>query len=436
MNWRPSGELEALLNALADEMLSESDDARLADFLRGDAAARAHYRKWMALHSALTWDYAAAIPLAPETRNSNFKIRNSNFLAVAAALALLVAAGALLFHGGAGNSRDIVEVEEVSGSLSWTGPDGNVRLGLARGARLAAGNFQSDDETSTAVLKFSDGTRLTLGGGVDVLVADDGQKRVQLKSGTLGADVRPQPKTRPLLIRTPTASIEVLGTVFSVTAAPEGTTMSVQEGRVRFERLADGEKIDVAANHDVAATLDSGVPLVAKRSVMPPALWRADFSQPPPAGSRGEWVSASPDEPARVKAVPLAVGARNKARMIQYGISVRDNTQPNGVFVSVQAESLLHLRYRMAKPGSLLLFCITQRPGGAFGGNFELSLPPDAGTRSAEGWRTLEVPLSAMRPLQPERALQPAGNGISHFSVRTFRRDAGLEVAGMSIAPQ
>jgi hypothetical protein len=40
-----------------------------------------------------------------------------------------------------------------------------------------------------------------------------------------------------------------------------------------------------------------------------------------------------------------------------------------------------------------------------------------------------------MRPLQPKRALHPAGNGISHFSVKTHSESSALQVAELIIEP-
>jgi len=53
-------DLEALFNRLADGLSSEEDERRLAELLRSDPGARRAYREFMALHSALHWDYAAA----------------------------------------------------------------------------------------------------------------------------------------------------------------------------------------------------------------------------------------------------------------------------------------------------------------------------------------------------------------------------------------
>jgi ferric-dicitrate binding protein FerR (iron transport regulator) len=53
-------DLEALFNRLADGLTSEEDERRLAELLRSNPEVRRAYREFMALHSALHWDYAAA----------------------------------------------------------------------------------------------------------------------------------------------------------------------------------------------------------------------------------------------------------------------------------------------------------------------------------------------------------------------------------------
>lgn len=61
-----NNELEALFNRLADGLASAEDERRLGEVLRADSSARRAYREFMALHSALHWDYvAAATPELP-----------------------------------------------------------------------------------------------------------------------------------------------------------------------------------------------------------------------------------------------------------------------------------------------------------------------------------------------------------------------------------
>ncbi len=57
-------ELEAVFNRLVDGIASEADEQQLGELLRASPEARRAYREFMSLHSALHWDYVAA--LAPE----------------------------------------------------------------------------------------------------------------------------------------------------------------------------------------------------------------------------------------------------------------------------------------------------------------------------------------------------------------------------------
>jgi ferric-dicitrate binding protein FerR (iron transport regulator) len=57
-------DLESLFNRLVDGIASEADGQQLGELLRSDPQARRAYREFMSLHSALHWDFAAA--LSPE----------------------------------------------------------------------------------------------------------------------------------------------------------------------------------------------------------------------------------------------------------------------------------------------------------------------------------------------------------------------------------
>ena len=52
--------LQRLLNGLVDGVLAEEEESQLADILRTDASARRRYRRFLALHADMHWDYATA----------------------------------------------------------------------------------------------------------------------------------------------------------------------------------------------------------------------------------------------------------------------------------------------------------------------------------------------------------------------------------------
>lgn len=441
-----------LLDGWLDGSIDDAELPQLQTLLRDSAEARRMLRSLCAVEAKLT-ECAAANVAMPDLKRASLpriegRVRGGLIsdwfaespprgvaVALALALALLGLSATFEWRGEDRGARIIAEVEDVVGTLNWTGLAADSREPLERGARLQAGNLQLEGEGAIAQMRFIDGTRLTLSGGAEVMVSDEGQKQVRLKAGALRADVRPQPAGYPMQVRTPTARVEVMGTVFSMSTGADLTTLRVEKGAVLFRRLADDTEVAVPAEHDVMASLDVVQPLVAHPGRMPPKVWRADLTRQPTPGSKGNWVPGNKGETAHLEAVPLVVGRNQKGRpLVQHGIGFRDQRQPlSGAFVTVAEDSVIRLRFRTREPASLLLFCITQGPGGGFGGNFELRLPSDSGEPDAGGWRIVEAPLSHFRPLQPHRSMRPAGNAISHFSVKTLRQPAALEVAAVAI---
>ena len=352
-------------------------------------------------------------------------------LAWAAAAVALLSAG--LFGWSQWGARPVVTLTEASGSVIWSGDRGATRTELATGARLPAGTVETIGAVSSAQLRFSDGTLLTLGGNSELAFAVTGQKRIQLKSGSLTAAVTKQPAGQPMLVRTPTAEVEVLGTLFAISTEPEATQLDVASGSVRLRRLVDGRAVEVTAQHSAVASLDAQAPLIAGAPTMPPTHWSANLATPPTGGAKGDWRAAEGGAPARWHGVPLVMGRRQGAPVIHHGISMRDHARPSaGAFVTLVSESTLTLRWRTQKPTGLFIFISTQLPGGAFGGNFELKPTKTAGALDADGWQTATFPLRSFQPLQSNHA-EFSGHGVSVAIVTTYERDAQFEVRGMSI---
>lgn len=432
MSSRPSDELERLLNGLADGLLSEDEEARLAELLRGDAAARRHYRHFMTLHAGLMWDYAAAATpvgdIQPRTVRSGWR---SGFLALAAAVVLVASLATLWLPGRA--PRTIAQLEAASGAVSWSDDSGTQVTGLAAGARLAEGTLLVESEGGSAQLRFGDDTRLTLTGEAELGFSDAGQKRLTLRRGALTAQVQPQPHDRPLIIRTATAELEVVGTSFSIAADQGQTALSVEKGNVRLRRLSDGQSVEVQASQSAVASLDVKSELRSARPALAPAKWRRTFQAPPPVNSKGEWLAPTEDAPGRMRAVPMVAGRRpDGTQAIHFAISARATAgEPHG-FVTLTDGSALQLRYRVERKTTLKLFLSCVRSGGTFAGNFELALPTPDAAPDAAGWRTLDVPLTGMRPVLPGYP-QADGAQVSVLLLHSIESDAGLEVAEFAI---
>jgi len=423
-----------LLMRHLDGRLSGDDLRALNDILRTDARARDWLRE-IAAQAVAMGDLARgrrAEPAPGAAPRDVVRLPHWRPLARAAALVLLAFAGAAGWQFLA--ARPVVTLAEATGAVLWTGGRGGARIAASAGARLRHGPIETVGVMASAQLRFRDGTTITLGGNSEAVVSANGRIHIELKSGTLTASVATQPAGRPMVIRTATAEMEVLGTVFAVEAQPEQTRLNVDEGRVRFRRLVDGRAVDVVARHEAVVSLHAGQPLVAAPPGVLPDAWIADLASAPAGGSKGEPRAADGVRPARWGAVPLIMGRdAGGAPTIHHGICLRGPARSaSGSFVTLSADSVVGLRWRASHPSGLFVFLITQRPGGGFGGNFEIKTAPDAGSDDGDGWRRMTLPLRDFRPLHPGRTAF-AGHGVSAVLVTTFGADAGLEVAVVDI---
>jgi ferric-dicitrate binding protein FerR (iron transport regulator) len=442
MNGRPD-ELERLLNALVDadspEAVEECE-AQLAGILRNDASARRRYREFMGLHSALMWDYVAAATDRPENavviepRRSPWR----RALSWAAVIAVAGLAAALFFAGSRKSShREVAQVESVEGAVSWSNDTGGQRTGLSSGVRLAAGTLNVEGASSSAQLRFDDGTVLTLTGDAELGFSDDGQKRLALRRGAFTGRVAHQPAGRPMVVRTNTAEIEVLGTVFALASEQNQTTLNVESGNVRMRRLADGRSVEVSANRVAVASLDVGAAMETRLQGVPPEEWRRSFNQPPPAGSNGLWLPPSAGKRGRVRSLPFVAGHDANGRMVvHHGVTVRAMPGEDSGLVTLTERSMLHVRFRTEKRTGLKLFLSCEGPGGTFGGNFELAIQPSAELPDTGGWMRVDVPMRPLHVLSPEEHPSVEGERVRTLILHSYEYDAGLEVAEIGIGQE
>ncbi len=420
-----------LLMRHLDGRLSGDDLRALNDLLRTDARARDWLRE-IAGQAVAMGDLARS-RTAERPAAVAGPARSPRWFAAPAWAALAVASVGLMWWW-AGPARRSAALVDVSGSVLWSDGGTGPQPVSASGARLHSGTLETVGAVSSAQLRFDDGTWFTLGGNSELSFSAVGATRVHLRGGSLTAWVARQPPGRPLVVRTPTAEVEVLGTEFAVNTVADQTQLNVETGRVRLRRLVDGRVVEVAARHEAVASLDAQQPLVAVAPAVPPGEWNADLASAPTGGSKGEPIAATGARPACWRAVPLVMGRRAAGSpVIHHGISVRETSRsPAGSFVSLSSDSEVVLRWRTDRPSGLFVFLITQRPGGGFGGNFEIKTAALAGSDDGGGWRRAALPLRDFRPLHPGRAAF-AGHGVSAVLVTTYGTDAGLEVAAVRI---
>jgi len=153
-----------------------------------------------------------------------------------------------------------------------------------------------------ATVALADGTRLEMAAGTELVWSpgcsrSNGQpakagtpnKEFLLVTGRLAARVVKQPVDRPLTIRTPLAVARVVGTEFTLDAAPRATRIEVSEGLVKMAHTSVDSAVEVAGGEfavampgsELLAGLQSSVERTSK-SVPPPAADSArDFARQP-----------------------------------------------------------------------------------------------------------------------------------------------------------
>lgn len=130
------------------------------------------------------------------------------------------------------------------------------RGGVAVGSDAANG-ISRDDIIRTASIPATfayagEQTRITLGPASRLkLSGDAGGKQLELASGTVFCDVQKQQPGKSLLVVTPHAKVQVVGTRFEVQTYGAWTRVNVTQGTVRVTRAADGAMIDVSAGEFV-----------------------------------------------------------------------------------------------------------------------------------------------------------------------------------------
>lgn len=436
MNSDDSAELEALLNRLVDaEAPCEADVARLAELLRDNAAARRRYRHFMALHSALTWDYAAA---AREASAASVQPRFGRGLWIAAAgVAILLALG-WLARRASPTAGNLATVESVSGSVSWNDAAVGRTQTVAPSASLGAGRLTTDGENAAVQLRLADGTRLSLNGESELSLAADSATGavIDLRRGNLDAIAESRSGPAPASIRTNAAviSLPATGGSINLSAEADRTNIAVESGRAHLLRLADGTTLDLKPNHSAIATLDVRDRLQAVAdNEGSPRSWRRVFDRPPPPSSKGEWQPRDASGGPRVRAVPYVAGRRSDGSpIIHHGISARA-ANGTSVLASLTSTTVLQVRWRTTQSASLQVFVHLKTEAGGFGGNFEFIARAERSPAAADGWRTTTVRLADLEPRAGKFVTPPTGAQVGFVLLSTRETAADLEIAEITL---
>lgn len=405
MSARRDDDLDRVLNELVDGMLTEADEQRLAEWLRTDASARRQYRHFLALHADLHWDYAAAVVSEPEThwqseQGQRSQRWNARITWTVAGLLLVALTGVslLAWHWRAHLRLErpaIGNIVPLAGEV--TVADGKKIQAISQEAQLRLGSsIHVMGLAGLAVLRLDDGTEISLAGETRIEChRQEGQTTVILREGHLSANVTRQVAGRPLLIHTPGAEMQVLGTRLAVSADNEVSELGVRHGRVLLKRMTDGESVDVVTGQ--CAVVSQRAVLEAKPWPKTPEAWSEDFENGLPEGWRyGQWLRDGPAGDSR-----RVVRAARRFALDGSESQLHRITLPKqwmrGLW-RLEEDTVLHFTYKMSRPGwfHIMMGVRSDDLNASHIGNFELQssfwkkAKPDQ-------WQTVSVPFSAFR---------------------------------------
>ena len=438
-------ELLELLELLREERATQEQVERIEAIVLADARAMQVYTRYMAMTASLRHrlqglpgllesavgmrrDDAGADATVHRARNRLW-IATATVLTLAAAIALVI----VLWPRGT-TPPPTPAAPVVLATLSQ--PVGDVRIitnegesNPASAAALYAGDtVKTIGQGSSVILLYEDGTRLALANDASLTCLTGERKNVVLHHGIVSADVASQPAGKPMLLATPGAKIEVLGTQFAVAATPDRTELNVSEGKVRLTRVSDGQTVEVAKGQGVIT--NGEVTLVVHESRGPRETWEVDFEDGVPKGWFG--TPATENLPAGSSGAIRAMPEPNSSPQI---IMLRSRDDWVQGHFAIHEDSHLHITYKMERPNWLNIF-FTTRGSDPTNPSWTLHIfnqlpfvPP-----KPDQWQTATIPLKKFRRKRDDvfHDEPPVlGDVVTEISISSTDPDRGLVVDRM-----
>ena len=242
--------------------------------------------------------------------------RFPRLLKLAASILVLLGVGVVLLQ-----QRDepaFAVLERVSGEV-YLGADSKIRSAASGMAFPSGSEVYCTPGMNEATVRCRDGSRFTLASGTRAAFTKvDRQYRLTLTEGVMDADVRKQPKGRPLVIDTPDATVTVLGTRLKLCVASESaadlvssdlhssTALIVNEGNVEIKVTGNDEGVAVATGEATVAAKNRAIEVtrIDDLSVDHLEIIGATY------GARSNWIDVTPQMQSRAngsRLVPVGV---------------------------------------------------------------------------------------------------------------------------------
>ncbi|MGB2821191.1 MAG: FecR family protein, partial [Phycisphaerae bacterium] len=334
-------------------------------------------------------------------------------------------AGFLALHSTV--DSEIAIITELDGAFQWTGDGGQVVRDLEVGSSLRGGTLECLSADSWAALTFRDGSKVTISGQSVLTVSQSRQKELYLREGSLSASVTAQPDGRPMLIRTPTAKLEVLGTQLNVDAERTSTTLQVNDGRVSVTRLADGSVVEVATDQQLVVSASRHTDLKAERRPQSVRSWRSSL---PSGAIYGSWLSGPGHPDGGLRTAPILLDfAKKPVTLHLAAISVSRCPAPP---VLLTSGGRFRVRGRIEVSGDVYFGLTTKHVKGGFAGKY-VAVHKAQRRGTSQQSLDMELDLGGFRPQEKEFKQSPIGLELVDWSCFTYNVDAGLSITSVEL---
>lgn len=324
-------------------------------------------------------------------------------------------------------STPVARITEVNGAVQWTGDGGHVEADALVGRPISGGRLESLSVDSWTVLEYTDGSKITLAGRSQLTVVDGPQKVVRLGQGRFSASVARQEVGKPMVIHTPTAKLEVLGTQLNVDADSSASRVSVNQGRVRVTRLVDGSVTEVTADHQTVVSVDRHAEFKPVRRPEPVRVWRSRF---PNQVNYGQW-QVAPDGVGSVRAKSLLLTCAKPNPLLIFVSSaavVSENSSP----LVLSSGGRFTIRGRLDSTAEVFFGMTMNHPKGGFAGKYFAVRKIDLAELGMEPFEWT-VPFDELKPVEGAFPATPIELEIVECWCLTVHEDRGLSVQSIEL---
>lgn len=423
--------LDELLARLVDETIDSAEMTELESLLEGNPGAQDRYLHYLGLHEDLHTRSGQSDSVAHQgvlercSTGLAFRPNRVGWKTVAGLAASVALAGVMFFL--LRSDSNFATIVDYGGPVSWTGQGQDSEATMTVGLEIGDGILETAGGDSWVELKFADGTDAQLSGiGTLEIEKRDNQKRLRLSGGSLSVNAEPQLPGKPLVVATPSAEAEVLGTQFNILASAFSTNLEVNEGLVRVKRLADGRVEEVKPDHEIVVALETNTDFSAHKRVDSVSQWQ---SQLPRDIMQGQVTTAGNARAStHLWRGDRAIGEKLKQPVLLHSI-VLDPSASSLPRVKIQPGQRIVVKGRTREAGRVHIGFATNHWEGGLAGKFASYHPVLASEFE------IELSLAEMPRTKPRFATLPNGQEMIYLWVQSVHKDIGLEVESVQLLP-